>query len=615
MDDRTAAPRVFISYARADTLLVDGLVAELIARGLDAHYDQAGDPLFIETGIAPGDSWRARLHELIVASDVIVFVLSPDSIASEICNWELEEACQLHKRIIPILGRAVDLQLIPRVLRELQISHGLVAVSHAAQITNVEFSPDGKSFLTASSDHTVRITHADSGRLISEFAGHADGINAAHFSHDGRLVVSASGDRWTYEGSSAREWQAIDGRELARRELVDCLCTARFADERASHVVMMDLLGCVEIWPVADEARVLTVHTSSLRLNICREDSTDPFGVHLPTSSGYVLQDNVGLVLWTIRSGQASIVPAAGGSDVICAATSPCGRWIAGGRPTGVRIWGRLDGTSVADLQSDIGSIIHVAFSADARRLIAVGKLGKAQVWDTDTRTSVRILEAAITDGERCDVPPALIAPDGKSVLIRSRHGSVELCDVETVNRWQLAAETGGHEPVLAAFSPDSSYVGVAHNSTCTIYETGTGRIRAVLAGHEAPITCLEFSKSSDTVLTGSADCTARIWRAWNRGTTPVIRGTSRRCEFPHRRRSCGGSLLGRHACDMGYHSLVYALEQRHDRRCDRSPASRPGSHSAIRTSRRSHARRPCRSFCGGPEALASAGGCSCSGN
>ena len=40
---------------------------------------------------------------MIVEADSVVFVLSPRSAASKLCEWEVEEADQLHKRVIPIL--------------------------------------------------------------------------------------------------------------------------------------------------------------------------------------------------------------------------------------------------------------------------------------------------------------------------------------------------------------------------------------------------------------------------------------------------------------------------------------------------------------------------------
>ena len=98
--------KVFISYSRADLGFADELVAAL---GMAAEFEI----LFDRIGIGHGEEWRGRLGRLIVESDTVVFILSPDSVASEVCAWEVEEARRLSKRIIPVLWRAVDFARVP----------------------------------------------------------------------------------------------------------------------------------------------------------------------------------------------------------------------------------------------------------------------------------------------------------------------------------------------------------------------------------------------------------------------------------------------------------------------------------------------------------------------
>jgi WD40 repeat protein len=98
--------KVFISYSRADLGFADELVAAL---GLSAEFEI----LFDRIGIGHGEEWRGRLGRLIVESDTVVFILSPDSVASEVCAWEIDEARRLSKRIIPVLWRAVDFAKVP----------------------------------------------------------------------------------------------------------------------------------------------------------------------------------------------------------------------------------------------------------------------------------------------------------------------------------------------------------------------------------------------------------------------------------------------------------------------------------------------------------------------
>ncbi len=102
----TGRSKVFISYSRADLAFTDELAATL---AMQSDFEI----LFDRIGIGHGEAWRQRLSKLILECDTMVFVLSPDSVSSEVCAWEIKEARRLSKRIIPILWRAVDFVKVP----------------------------------------------------------------------------------------------------------------------------------------------------------------------------------------------------------------------------------------------------------------------------------------------------------------------------------------------------------------------------------------------------------------------------------------------------------------------------------------------------------------------
>src|SRR5215468_4319885 len=102
--------RVFISYSRDDLEFADQLDAALNACGFECIIDRHG--------ISGGEEWKRRLGNLIRESDTVVFVLSPTSARSEICDWEVEEATRLGKRILPVMCRPLDGASPPPRLRE-----------------------------------------------------------------------------------------------------------------------------------------------------------------------------------------------------------------------------------------------------------------------------------------------------------------------------------------------------------------------------------------------------------------------------------------------------------------------------------------------------------------
>jgi WD40 repeat protein len=99
---------VFISYSRKDGPFAEQLREALIDRGFQAYLDRED--------ILPGENWRARLEGLIVAADAVVFIISPDSIASAHCQWEVDRAHELNKIIAPARWRLVADDKWPKVL-------------------------------------------------------------------------------------------------------------------------------------------------------------------------------------------------------------------------------------------------------------------------------------------------------------------------------------------------------------------------------------------------------------------------------------------------------------------------------------------------------------------
>jgi hypothetical protein len=112
--DKSPAERlkIFISYARADgAALAEELVTGLELVGFEPSLDRHD--------IAAAEDWEARLGALIQSADTVVFVISPAAVKSARCEWEVEHAAKLGKRLIPIQGHPVPEAEVPERLRRL----------------------------------------------------------------------------------------------------------------------------------------------------------------------------------------------------------------------------------------------------------------------------------------------------------------------------------------------------------------------------------------------------------------------------------------------------------------------------------------------------------------
>jgi hypothetical protein len=103
--------RVFVSYSRKDDAFAQELVTGLEFGGFQPYLDKHD--------IAAGEEWETRLGRLIEAADTVVFVISPDAVASECCAWEVKRTTELKKRLLPIVWRAVPEAEVPPRLKQL----------------------------------------------------------------------------------------------------------------------------------------------------------------------------------------------------------------------------------------------------------------------------------------------------------------------------------------------------------------------------------------------------------------------------------------------------------------------------------------------------------------
>jgi len=98
---------IFISYSRIDLDFAQKIVDALAAHDLDTWVDWKSIP--------KGEDWEQEIYRGIEEADAFLFLVSPDSVISEMCNKEISHAVQNSKRILPIFIANVDNKEIYRV--------------------------------------------------------------------------------------------------------------------------------------------------------------------------------------------------------------------------------------------------------------------------------------------------------------------------------------------------------------------------------------------------------------------------------------------------------------------------------------------------------------------
>ena len=102
---------IFISYSRNDLDFAQRIVEALATQGLDTWIDWKSIP--------PTVDWEDEIYRGIEEADAFLFMISPDSVRSKMCNKEISHAVKNGKRIIPIVLCDTDPYAVPNAVSKL----------------------------------------------------------------------------------------------------------------------------------------------------------------------------------------------------------------------------------------------------------------------------------------------------------------------------------------------------------------------------------------------------------------------------------------------------------------------------------------------------------------
>ncbi len=105
--------KVFISYSRHDLAAAEQLADALEQHDVDVVIDRRDLPY--------GEEWQIELGDFIRASDTVIWLVSPSSVNSKWCNWELGQVARLNKRLVPVTIAAINVEELPEALGKIQL--------------------------------------------------------------------------------------------------------------------------------------------------------------------------------------------------------------------------------------------------------------------------------------------------------------------------------------------------------------------------------------------------------------------------------------------------------------------------------------------------------------
>jgi WD40 repeat protein len=481
----------FISYSRRDKEFVQRL-----QEALTEHQRET----WLETkDIPPTAEWLQEIYAAIEKSDAFVFVISPDSTMSEICQLELAHAIKHHKRLIPILRREGDQGQAPESLSRL---------NWLSFREENDFEGSFQTFLTAL---TTDLDHV-----------------RAHT----RLLTRAR----EWEGKGQDRSLLLRGRELKEAEA--WLANSGDKDPRPTDLMQQFLLASRQ---AAIRRRRLLLGSASFALlvavilalatfyqyRVAQDRDRTARSRQLAAQAVKLPEDQLDLALLlgveacrmeeTLEAKSALLTVLGrqpylktmlhGHPKYVTPAFSPDGKHLVSRGLYKTLLWDLQSYRSIGELEDDID---NVAFSPDGK-ILAVAKGNK-----TIAFLSAKDLQplGAPLSGAEVRFRTMVFSPNGEILAARSFDDDIILWDLKTRQPLGPPLQGQPHAFTSFAFSPDGQIFARTDTArTITLLDLKTQKpLGPPLSGHREAITDIAISPKTPMLASASKDKTIILW-------------------------------------------------------------------------------------------------------
>ncbi len=375
---------------------------------------------------------------------------------------------------------------------------------HKNCVTTVAFSPDGSQIVSGSTDGTLILWDAKSGKPIGEpLRRHTEQVNSVAFGPDGSQFVSGYADAtlilWYERGKPVGETMRGHTTGSVRSVAFSPDGSRIVSGAEDKTLILWDVQNCKSI------SEPLRGHK-----DIVRSVAFSPDGSRIISGS----LDGT-LILWDAKSGKPIGEPMRGHTDgVTSVAFSPDGSQIVSGSMDNTLIlWDTKRGKPIGKpLKGHESPVTSVAFSPDGSRIVS-GSWDKTLIlWDAKSGKPIGKPLRRHTDW----VNVVAFSPDGSQIVSGSNDGTLILWDAKIVKSVSEPMISHENSVTSVAFSPDGSrIVSGSGDSTLILWNAKSGKpIGKPMRGHTGWVSSVVFSPDGSRIVSGSDDNTLILWEA-----------------------------------------------------------------------------------------------------
>ena len=503
---------VFISYSRHDLEFVRDLHTALVSHDKEVWVDWEDIPITAE--------WLAEVFQGIESSDNFLFVITPDSLRSDVCARELAHALDKNKRLVPVLRREAEPGTpVPDP----------IAARNWTFFRSEDDFPAAVESLVAALDTDLDWVRAHT-RLLGRSLEWEKRDRDPSFLLRGRDLHDA--EQWTAARSAGLEPQptplqleyVLASRSAATRRQRITVSAALVAVGVAASLALLAWLQrneAVEQQAVAErQARLsLSRQLAAQSEAVLARDPEQSLVLAARAATTAATDEARDQLRRALRGSRLrSVIDA--GEPVRGAALDGQGRLVAAALESGgVGVWNLRTGRRLTTLRSATLAARSADLSRDGSKALGVGE-GGVTVWPVSPG-----VQKPLATFDRTNRPlAAVFSPAADLVATGDLDGVVRLWRASTGAPQGELRVPGEPAPVTGvAFSGDGSQLAAARGSQTVVWSVPTGS-RLFLRSQEDPVQAIAFASGGGQIAAGDIAGVTRVWNL-RTGQAVEVRG------------------------------------------------------------------------------------------